>query len=465
MEEVAEYILNLLKENKAGYCEVRAEKVKSNSFILKNSNLELGESSINIGIGARYTINGSLGFLAVNDFDKTRIKELVEKSIRLTKKCQKKSENTGFGESDINIQDYKVKQDKKIEDIEPSECLKILKDLDNIAKDAEGRVFSLYTSLNNKYFVNIDGSKIKAEIPRIGGMYLFILDNGNKSLQRKFDFGASGGWEILQGFKLNEKILNEVNALKNTLNRGVKLKSENMDVVLGSEVTGIAVHESGGHPYEADRIIGRESAQAGESFLNKDYLGKQLGSEKVTIVDDPTIENGYGYFLYDDEGVKAKRKFLMKDGIVNDFLHNRETAFAMGMKNNGSARASDYNKEALVRMSNTIMLPGDYNEEDIIKDVKKGVYIKNFMEWNIDDRRWQQKYVGSEAYLIEKGEIVKPVISPVLEITTPAFYKAIDAIGKKIEYSAGDCGKGEPMQGIPVWLGGPMIRLRNVHIK
>ncbi|MBS3141378.1 TldD/PmbA family protein [Candidatus Woesearchaeota archaeon] len=465
MEEIAEYILNLLKENKAGYCEVRAEKVKSSAFVLKNSNLELGETSVNVGIGARYTINGSLGFLAVNDFNKEKIKELVEKSIRLTKKCQKKSDNVSFGESDINIQDYKVKQNINLESVDASDYLKTLNEVDNSIKDVDGRYFQLSSEVANKYFINSDGSKIKAEIPRVGVFYLLTLVEGSKSLNRKGELGMTGGFEVLNSFKLNERVVNEVNALKNTLNRGVKLKSEAMDVVCGPEVVGIAVHESGGHPYEADRICGRESAQAGESFLNKDYLGKQLGNEKVTIVDDPTIESGYGYFLYDDEGVKAKRKFLMKDGVVNDFLHNRETAVAMGMKNNGSARASDYNKEVLVRMSNTLMLPGDHEDEEIIKDVKKGVYIKNFMEWNIDDKRWQQKYVGSEAYLIEKGEIVKPVINPVLEITTPALYKAIDAIGKKIELHAGSCGKGEPMQGIPVSMGGPMIRLRNVHIK
>ena len=193
--------------------------------------------------------------------------------------------------------------------------------------------------------------------------------------------------------------------------------------------------------------------------------GKRIGSPAVTIVDDPTIENGFGYYLFDDEGVKARRKVLMKNGIVNEFLHNRETAAKMGLKSNGGARANGYDKEPLVRMSNTFVLPGNYDDEELFEGVKKGIFLKSFMEWNIDDKRWQQKYVGNEAYLIENGKITKPVRNPILEITTPGLWNAVDALGKKMEHFAGSCGKGEPMQGIPAWMGGPMMRLRNVHIK
>ena len=86
------------------------------------------------------------------------------------------------------------------------------------------------------------------------------------------------------------------------------------------------------------------------------------------------------------------------------------------------------------------------------------------MEWNIDDKRYQQKYVGNEAYLIKNGRIEDPIKTPALEITTPALYSSIDALGKNVELFAGNCGKGEPMQGIPVYMGGPAMRLRNLRI-
>ena len=230
-------------------------------------------------------------------------------------------------------------------------------------------------------------------------------------------------------------------------------------------MTGIIVHESCGHPLEADRILGREAAQAGESFVKPEMLGNLIGGVNVNIADDPTLPGSFGFYLFDDEGVKARRKMLMKNGRINEFLHNRESAYLLGIKSNGSARSTSYSFEPIVRMSNTFMLPGDYKEEELIENVKDGVYIKSFMEWNIDDKRLNQKYVGAEAYEIKNGKLGKPLLNPVIEITTPQLYKAVDAVANNIEYFAGTCGKGEPMQGIPVWFGGPSFRMRRIFVR
>ena len=103
-------------------------------------------------------------------------------------------------------------------------------------------------------------------------------------------------------------------------------------------------------------------------------------------------------------------------------------------------------------------------EEELIEGVKKGVYIKSFTEWNIDDKRLNQKYVSSEAYLIENGRLTKPVRKAVLETTTMDFWSSLDAAATNVQYFAGSCGKGEPMQGVPVWMGGPSARLRGMRL-
>ena len=185
----------------------------------------------------------------------------------------------------------------------------------------------------------------------------------------------------------------------------------------------------------------------------------------VNIVDDPTIPGSYGFYLYDNEGVKARRKNLVVNGKINEFLHNRETAAKMGLPSNGSSRATDYDKESIVRMSNTFILPGRMSEDELIGGVKKGIYMKSFTEWNIDDKRIHQKYVGAESYLIENGKITKPVLSPALEISSFELWKKIDAVAKNFELHAGSCGKGEPMQAVPVFFGGPSIRIRGVRLR
>ncbi|RLG97909.1 TldD/PmbA family protein, partial [Candidatus Bathyarchaeota archaeon] len=155
---------------------------------------------------------------------------------------------------------------------------------------------------------------------------------------------------------------------------------------------------------------------------------------------------------------------LIKEGVINEFLHNRETASVFGVESNGASRASAYNREPIVRMANTFLEPGDYTFEELIEDVKEGVYIKNFMEWNIDDRRLNQRYVGLEAYRIEGGEVKGLVRNPVLEVTTTGLWSAVDAVGRDLQFQAAYCGKSDPMQGIPVWTGGPHTRLRGIRL-
>ncbi|MFN3622242.1 MAG: TldD/PmbA family protein, partial [Nitrososphaerales archaeon] len=229
-------------------------------------------------------------------------------------------------------------------------------------------------------------------------------------------------------------------------------------------VVGLVAHESSGHPAEADRILGREGAQAGESYLKKDSLGLKIGSSEAYVSDDPTIPHSMGFYLYDEEGVKARKRRLIEGGIIREYLHNRATAHTFSTKSNAASRSVAYNREPIIRMANTYVEPGDYTFEELLEDVKLGVYIKSFMEWNIDDIRMNQRYVGLEAYLIEQGDLKEGVKAPILEITTPKFWSSVDARGRDLQFKAASCGKGDPMQGAPVWTGGPHIRLRRIKL-
>jgi TldD protein len=116
-------------------------------------------------------------------------------------------------------------------------------------------------------------------------------------------------------------------------------------------------------------------------------------------------------------------------------------------------------------MANTYFAPGDFSFEELFEDIKKGIYMKSFTEWNIDDRRFQSKYVGLEAYLIENGVVTDTMIRrPVLELTTFSLLGSVDGVSKELTSPHGTCGKGEPQQGAPVWLGGPHVRLRNIKL-
>jgi TldD protein len=301
------------------------------------------------------------------------------------------------------------------------------------------------------------------------GAFVFVtVSERGKTEQAGEQFGFSGGWEAFKEWNIADKMVEDAKVLKNVIMKGKVVKAGKMDLVCGPEVTGIAAHESCGHPMEADRILGREMSQAGKSFIYDGgayWMGDRIGSDAVTVVDDPTVEHSYGFYAFDDEGVKAKRRYLYRNGVIHEFLHNRESAAGLGVRSNGSSRAISYDREAIVRMANTFVEPRDMSEEELIEDVKRGVFMKSFTEWNIDDKRFNQRYVGREAYLIEKGELTTPVARPVIETTTLKFWSAVDGVSKRVGFSAGTCGKGDPMQGMPVSMGGPAVRLRGVYVK
>lgn len=468
-EDIIFYAIKLIEKSGAEYVEARMQHTTGNTFIIKNSNIDVLSLDNNYGLGIRYLLNGSLGFLSTNIISKENIKRIIYQSIKKTLNIFRLSEKIKLSEEKSIKKTYSVKQKKKLLDTGIEEKIALLKAADKEMVGTKvnflGRYLHYSDNVTTEHLITNEGRNIMAQIPRISLFYFLNIKENGKTATRFWKYGGTGGFETFEKLKVNEILINEANTMQNTLRKGTKTPKGITDVVVAPQVVGIMVHESAGHPYEADRIFGREAAQAGESFINSKMIGTKIGSNIVNVVDDPTIKNSYGFFLFDNEGVKSRRKYLIKNGMINEFLHNRETAAYMGIKSNGSSRAVEYDKESIVRMSNTFLLPGEYTEEELISEVKKGIFIKNFTEWNIDDKRLNQKYVGSEAYIIENGNITKPIITPIIETTTPKLWSSVDGIADNTEFHAANCGKGEPMQVIPVWFGGPSMRLTKIFVR
>jgi TldD protein len=470
-KDIADFALQHALRKKVDYAEIRAHSNNYEGLSMKNGVLDAYVSDIDDGFCVRVLADGGIGFASTNKWTKKEARNIVDIAYKFAKMAKRKDKIAFAKEKSAKV-NWKVEEKKKIADV-PSETriktlMKIDKELTPKSLNIAARLFSFGTNLAEKYFVNSEGSVISSYVPRLSAYgFITVVENG-KPEQAGRQFGYAGGWEALDKWKMDEQLIYEAKVLQRVIREGKAVKPGKMDLICGPEVTGIAAHESCGHPMEADRILGREMSQAGKSFIYPSgpfWLGTKIGSSMVTVVDDPTVKNSYGYYEYDDEGIKARRRFLYKNGIINEFLHNRETAAKMKTRSNGSSRATNYDREAIVRMANTFVQPSDIGEEEIFEGVKQGVYMRSFTEWNIDDKRFNQRYVGREAYWIEKGELKHPIARPVIETTTKIFWTAVDAVSKKIEYEAATCGKGDPMQGAPVFTGGPMIRLRKVYVK
>ena len=471
-EDLVLYAVEYAGKLGAKYAEARYHRNSSTDIVSRNGAIIGAGYSIVEGIAVRVIVDGSLGFASTNKLTREGVKEVVEKAVtqaRAHSKLMKKP--IEFADARLGRAKYSVVEVKKFDSISLDEKIRMYQELwAKVSKaTSEAKVQVLFTShsemLEQKIIANSDGAYVESRIPRLRITYNMLVFHPQKgTIQRVHIYGASGGLEWLEKWNLSEELVKEAQTYEKILLTAKEPPKDEVDVVVGSEVVGLIVHESCGHPSEADRILGREAAQAGMSFIKPGMIGERIGNEHATVIDDPTIPGSYGYYLYDDEGVPARPRYLYREGIIYEHLHNRWTAKIYGTESNAAARAMNYRSEPIIRMSTTYFKPGDYSFEELIEDVKKGVYIKSYMEWNIDDVRWSQRYVGLEAYLIENGEIKGFVRNPVLEVTTRAFYSKIDAVGKELRFNAATCGKGEPAQGVPVWLGGPDLRLKGIKL-
>jgi TldD protein len=470
-EDVVDYALEYAQKKGVEYAEVRAQSEERERLMLRNGILEAYLAGVDSGFCVRIIADGGIGFASSDKWTKEEAKKIVDSALRYAKTANRKDKIKFAEEKGVKTK-WIVEQKEKIEDVSPEEKIAkfvdVNKSLASCGVNIAATMIACTTDLISKYYVNSEGSCISSFVPKIGAFVFITVAEQGKTEQAPEQFGYSGGWEAFRKWGMAEKLIHNAKVLRDVITKGRAVKAGAMDLVCGSEITGIAAHESCGHPMEADRILGREMSQAGKSFIFEGgpfWIGTRIGSDAVTIVDDPAIEHSYGYYAYDDEGVKARRRYLYKNGIINEFLHNRESAAKLHTRSNGSSRSINYDREAIVRMANTFVLPGDMSEEELIEDIEYGVYMKTFTEWNIDDKRFNQRYVGREAYLIENGKLKQPIARPVIETTTLKFWSAVDAVSKKVEFDAATCGKGDPMQGVPVYTGGPCIRLRRVHVK
>jgi TldD protein len=469
--ELADLSVDTALKAGADYAEARLQWNMENEVLLKNGELDPPGYGEVLGLSMRVTYKGAMTFGAVNTLTADSAREMATNLVKRAKtSISGFRQKVNLSAEEPHVAKWGAPESKKLEDVDLNTMVSSLKDVDNELVSSLGkerlpfRLFNLRLSVEEKYFVTSEGAKLESRVPRVG---LFALLTGMESgsvVQRFVQCGAAGGWEVFERLKMKERLKEEAETVVRILTKATKFVGEEMDVVVGPEVAGIMTHESVGHPGEADRILGREGAQAGESYLSPSDLGLKVGSESVTIADDPTIPGSQGFYLYDDEGVPARKRILIKEGRINEFLQNRETASVFGIRSNSAARASLYAVEPIVRMANTYVEPGDMHLEEMLKEVKSGILIKSFMEWNIDDKRFNQRFVGHEAYRIVNGELKELVRNPVLEVTTPKLWGSVSGKTREVVFDAATCGKGDPSQGIPVWHGGPFMLLRSIRL-
>jgi TldD protein len=239
-------------------------------------------------------------------------------------------------------------------------------------------------------------------------------------------------------------------------------------LVLAGDILSLVIHESIGHPLELDRVFGSERNFSGISFATPDHLGSmQYGSSIVNVVNDSSAEHGLGSFGWDDEGVKSGSTDLIKNGMFTGYLSSRETAARIDRTSSGCMRADGWKNLPLVRMTNTILKPGEATFEQLIGEVDDGVYMATPTSWSIDDLRKNFQFGCQIGWEINGGKLGEVIKDPTFSGCTTQFWGNCEAIGNESLFElrgTPNCGKGQPGQNARTAEGASPARFTDIEV-
>lgn len=434
----------------ADYAELRLETTRQQKLRIQDGGLEELVAGTDTGFALRVLWGGSWGFAASNDLDTWR--EAVEQAMCLARATA--------GRKPVRLADAPVVQAEEVwrpridpRDVAVEEKQALLADMDRAV-----RVFPEVKSVTTAYsetvlrkeFHDTDGTAVRWGLTRSVAQVHFTARRDGHLAGRSTRVGGTRGWELFRDEDPIAKASEAAEACVRQLGAPTA-KGGRMTVVIDPELAGVFAHEAVGHASEADLVSMGESCFRGR-------IGERLGPEGLTIHDDSRYPGGFGSIPYDDNGVRAGDKPIIEDGVLVGYLTDRERAAEFGLAPNGAARAQDHENRPLVRMSNTLIEPGDHAEEEVL-EVKEGIYCAGSRGGQVDTARGTFLFNAQDAWRIEDGELTTPLRDVSLTGDILRTLHRIDALGDTQRLGdPGYCGKG---QWVPVCDGGPLVRIRD----
>ncbi|PWJ89294.1 TldD protein [Oceanotoga teriensis] len=437
------------------YTDVRIENTFESNIEVTNERLDNMKENDYSGAFIRIFDGKKWFYSSLNDISKIQeeidsLSKLASKDMNINdnpivKKLQSNKEKISFYK-DNSVRDISI--EKKLSDL--SSCFEILKSYDLITLWKAN-----YMDLNiHKEFYSSKGSNLSFDYQKVGFRFGWNLSFKDEKLSEIFD-GSDNFYSIMSFKKddLIKKIDQSIDFIKNSKN----IKPGKYTVVLSPLAAGIFAHESFGHKSEADFMIGDEK-------MKKEWkLGKKVGSSILSIVDDGN-EKGNGFVPFDDEGNRAHKTYLIKNGILSGRLHSSTTAADLEEETTGNARALDFEYEPIVRMTNTYIEPGKLSFEELISDIKEGIFIDSISHGS---GMSTFTMAPNMSYLIKDGKIAEPVKISVVTGNVFETLNLIENVSKEfklLSFSMGGCGKLEQMP-LPVGFGGPYVRVKELNVQ
>ncbi|WP_419420868.1 metalloprotease TldD [Legionella sp. D16C41] len=423
------------------------------SWYLEDSAVKSGSYSIDRGVGIRAISGDKTGYAYCDDIMLSAIERAAEAARSIALTSAKPLQTVAIKGAPI----AKYAGINPIDSMTKQEKIALLESIDKEARKLDPRVIQVNASLNGCYeavmIAGLHGELVADIRPLVSVNVSVIVEDKNG--RREAARSGGGGRVAYSYFLQQEKALEYAReAVREAL---INLEAQaapagSMPVVLGPGWPGVLLHEAVGHGLEGD--FNRKGLSA---FSGK--LGQQVAAKGITVVDDGTIPDRRGSLTIDDEGTPSQCTTLIEDGKLVNYMQDKLNARLMGMQPTGNCRRESYAHLPMPRMTNTYMLAGKHDPEEIIRSVKKGLYAVNFGGGQVDITSGQFVFSASEAYLIEDGKITKPVKGATLIGNGPDVMKKISMIGNDLSLDAGIGVCGKDGQSVPVGVGQPTLKI------
>jgi TldD protein len=438
------------------YSETRRHELRKRRFVMVDGNLTLNSQTVDAAASARTYRDGYWGFAAASDSDSAAVERIMRKAEQNaqtmarfgTRQSLSLPEGSYCGEHVFKGQPA----------IGQNECVNRLAELHAWCKWRYPRLrstrFMLSDEHHSKWLSHSNGAKVLNSIQRAECWIFFVMEDANGVPVELMESVTSKG--SVADLNISPQALAPLfDGLYEHLQakrEGVAARGGHHTIVLASALAGILAHEAMGHPCEADLVLG--------GAVTRDLTGQRVASDLITLVDVANTFGGQETMVpvyADDEGTPARDAVLIKNGLLTEFMHNRETAARMGGQLTGNARAYAPSDEPLIRMRNTAILPGKDKLGDMIAGVDEGYFLMKCFNGQADSTT-EFMFGITLGYEIKGGRLGTAIRDTTLSGSAIKVLKSADAVSDEMYWSAlGYCGKKQPMV---VSMGGPALRVK-----
>jgi TldD protein len=439
------------------YADLYFEYSETTSLSMDESILKSAMQGVTVGVGVRVIDGERTGYAYTDNLDPERIRRAARTAANIAAAPGRAVRAPLLEASLRNLYPLAGEPEASLED-----RVRLLLRADEAARGADSRVFQVQASYGDsrtRVLVATSDGVLRHDFQPMARLNVSVLAReGDGPTQRGY---SGGGGRVGLSYFHEERTPEEFarEAVRRAL---VELSAAaapagEMTVVLGPGWPGILLHEAVGHGLEADFNRKGISAFSGR-------VGEQVASPLCTVVDDGSIARRRGSLNFDDEGVETRENVLIENGVLRGYLHDRLSSRLLGSPPTGNGRRESYQEIPLPRMTNTFLLAGESEPEEIVRSVDRGLYCAHFGSGQVDISSGNFVFSATESYLIEDGRLTRPVRGATLIGNGPEALRRVSMVGRdlRLDEGVGICGK--QGQSVPVGVGIPTLRLDRITV-